>query len=81
MKLKVKINIEVEVEVEGKFFPEKYGSFYKSNGDPGEPPEQAQFEIHNVKWDSLDITEKLDKEGFDWNSLEEEIIEIIENEG
>jgi hypothetical protein len=79
MKINIKVELELELEVEGNFYPKKYGTFYKSNGDPGDEPEAASFEIQKVKWGNIDITEKLDEKGFDWNALEEKCIETLEN--
>jgi hypothetical protein len=71
-KVKVKINLTFEVEVKGKYRKPFYGNYEN-------PPESAEFEIEKVEWQDKDITEILDKENFDWSSLEEEIIEIIQN--
>jgi len=73
------IYLEIEVEIEGSYSAGRPGTFYRSNGDPGDPPEPAEFEIHSVKWQGVDISPMLDKENFDWFALEEEILEDIEN--
>lgn len=76
-----KIYLEIEVEVTGEFSKGYYGSFYRSNGDPGDPPEPDSFEIRGIRWNGLDITEQLDKDGFDFSSLEEECVEeIVDND-
>jgi hypothetical protein len=76
--IKKTIYIEIEVEVEGKYIKEQPGSFYRSNGDPGDPPEPAQFEIQSVKHGNKDITKHLDDINFDWYALEEEILDEID---
>lgn len=80
MKISKKITLEIEVEIEGKFYEGSPGSFYRSNGDPGDPPEPSSFEINKVIWDGLDITKNLDQIDFDFYSLEEECINDIENQ-
>ena len=39
--------VEVEVTVRGKFYPGNPGSMYRANGDPGDPPESDDVEIHS----------------------------------
>ncbi len=70
----------VNVDVRGSFTPAFAGSFYRSNGDPGDPPSDAEFEIKKVFIGSLDITEFLPKD-FDWSELEAKCIEQLESEG
>lgn len=77
--LKKKIYLEIEVEVNGIFYAASPGSFYDRNGDPGDPPEPASFDIKNVIWNGLDITKQLDNSDFDFYSLEDDCIEIIED--
>lgn len=72
-----KIYLEIEVEVTGDYTKGSPGTFYRSNGDPGDPPEPETFEIKSVIWNGLDITEQLDEDNFDFSSLEEECIEEI----
>lgn len=79
MKIIKKITIELEVEINGKYSKGSPGSFYNSNGDPGDPPEYPEYEIHSVTYDKKDITEMLESANFDWQQLEEEIIQDIEN--
>lgn len=81
MKLTKTIYLEIEVEIEGNHSPGRPGTFYRSNGDPGDPPEPEEFEIQSVKWQGVDISSMLDKENFDWSSLEEEILEDISDRG
>lgn len=73
------IYLEIEVDVEGNFSPGSPGTFYRSNGDPGDPPESAEFEIEKVIWQGVDIAPMLDKENFDFSSLEEDCIADIED--
>lgn len=72
----VKLYLELEVEVTGEYTPEKPGTFYRSNGDPGDPPEYAEFSIQKVECKGVDITKILSDD--DWSSLEESCIEDIE---
>lgn len=76
--VKIEINLTIEVEVKGKYYKGSDGTFYKSNGDVGDPPEPAEFEIREILWQGKDITEMLDKENFDFQSLELDCIEKIE---
>jgi len=76
----VERSIEITVAVSGKYHPEVGGSFYRSNGDPGDPPEPAEFEIHKVTFAGVDITEALDASGFDWSSLEDAILDDCEED-
>lgn len=76
----VERRIEITVEVSGKYHPEIGGSFYRENGDPGDPPEPAEFEIHKVTLAGVDITEALDASGFDWSSLEDTILDECDGE-
>ena len=76
----VERSIEITVAVSGKYHPEVGGSFYRSNGDPGDPPEPAEFEIHKVTFAGVDITEALDASGFDWSSLEDTILDDCEED-
>lgn len=39
---------DFELNVSGLYSPGRPGSFYKRNGDPGDPPEPAEFEIDTV---------------------------------
>ena len=75
----VERSIEITVAVSGKHHPEVGGSFYRSNGDPGDPPEPAEFEIHKVTFAGVDITAALDASGFDWSSLEDAILDDWED--
>ena len=68
------------MDVIGQYIKGHPGSFYRSNGDPGDPPEPDQFEITNVIWDGLDITENLSNDNFDFYSLEEDCLEDIKDE-
>ena len=79
MIIKTKILIEVDVTVEGKYYKGKEGTFYSSNGDPGEPPEPSEFTISSVKLDNKDITSFLEEVNFNWDELEEKCIENFEN--
>jgi hypothetical protein len=76
--MKLKINIEIEVDVEGRFTKGDPGCLYLSNGDPGHEPTPDEFEIHSVKWDDIDITDKLQQE--DYNFIEDNYIDAIKNQ-
>lgn len=68
----IKINLEIEVDVIGNYAKPYSGSY-------DQPPEPSEFEIINVLWQGNDITESLDKENYEWNDLENQCIEEIEN--
>jgi hypothetical protein len=73
--------ITLTVEVEGNYSPEFLGTFYTSNGDPGDPPEPSEYEITSIKLLSgTDITKILDDNNFDWQVFEQDCIAEIENE-
>ena len=72
----VKLYLELEVDVTGHYIPEKPATFYRSNGDPGDPPEYAEYSIHKVECKGIDITNILSDD--DWSSLEESCLEYIE---
>lgn len=76
-----KIYLEIDVEVTGEYIKGHSGSFYRSNGDPGDPPEPDMFEIKSVVWNGLDITKQLDQDDFDFVSLEEDCLDnVIDSE-
>jgi hypothetical protein len=79
-KITMKIQLEIEVEVEGKYYKGSPGAKYRWNGDPGDAPEPPEFEISEVLWQGVDITEMLNEENFDFSSLESDCIEAINNE-
>jgi hypothetical protein len=37
-----------EVVVRGRYFPGSQGTMYLANGDPGDPPEPEDVEIHSA---------------------------------
>lgn len=79
MKIRKTITIEIEVDIEGNYYKGTNGTYYRSNGDPGDPPEPPEYEIQSVIFNKQDITQLLDEANFDWQQLEEEIIQDIEN--
>lgn len=79
-KVTVKLYLEIEVEVEGTYHKGSPGSFYRANGDPGDPPEPPEFEIHEVSWQGVNITEMLDKENFDFVSIESDCLDNLHNQ-
>ena len=50
----------VELECEGVYTRGRPGTMYKRNGDPGYPPEDAEFELEAVRVGGVDIGEMLD---------------------
>ena len=77
----IEITIIATVEVDGVYYPEKQGTYYRSNGDPGDPPEAAEFCIDKISWQGMDITRALNNEGYDFASLEDEIVnKLIDQE-
>jgi len=50
----------VELECEGVYTRGRPGTMYKRNGDPGDPPEDAEFELEAVRVGGVDIGEMLD---------------------
>ena len=40
--------VEVDVEVRGVYYPGSPGTWYRRNGDPGDPPEPAEWELTSV---------------------------------
>lgn len=59
MKVNVSIVIEgedVEFEVEGSYTQGHPGTMYRSNGDPGDPPDPAEFAIESIK-PEMDLTQ------------------------
>lgn len=69
----IKISIEIEVDVKGKYHP-------ASNGSYEQPSESSEFEISEVWWQGMDITDMLDKEGYDFTEMEEQCREQVEDE-
>lgn len=67
----------ITVTVLGKYTPVRYGVRYTPNGD-GYPDEPAEFAINKIIHKGIDITESLDKSGFEWNDLEVKILNMIE---
>lgn len=39
---------EIEVDVEARYTPGNPGTWYRSNGDPGDPPEPAECDILSI---------------------------------
>jgi hypothetical protein len=72
-KVTVKISIEIEVEVFGKYIPASSGTYEQ-------PPESSEYCIDKVLWQDKDIAEMLYKEDYNFDYLEEQCIEQIENE-
>jgi hypothetical protein len=74
--MKIKIQLEIEVDVDGTYHPSDPGKWTLSNGDPGYPPEPAEYEINKVMWGDLDITKMLS--GDDFNEIEYTILNNLE---
>jgi len=62
--------VKLKVTIIGNYTPPKAGCWYRSNGDPGDPPEDAEFEIEQVLFMGIDITTQLEVNDFDWYALE-----------
>ena len=60
--------------VEGFYEPGEDDRWSDANGDPGTPGVGATFEITNVYFYGIDITQALKKDRFDFDMLEQEII-------
>jgi len=50
----------VELECEGVYTRGRPGTMYKRSGDPGDPPEDAEFELEAVRVGGVDIGEMLE---------------------
>lgn len=48
---------ERDCQVQFKYWPGHPGTWYRRNGDPGDPPEPAEVEVTSVTVDGWDITE------------------------
>ena len=64
---KATIILEIDVDVTGVFYKE-IGATYLT------PPEPAYFEILKVEYEGIDITKLLDAAKYDFESMEEDII-------
>lgn len=53
---------EHEARILAKYWPGRPGSFYKRNGDPGDPPEPDEAEILSVSLFGLDFTNIIPQE-------------------
>lgn len=62
---------EPQVSVEANYYPGSPGSMYRSNGDPGDPPEDDEVEVTKIV--RLDTGEELD-----WDSLPESCKDKLE---
>ena len=62
---------ELEVEISYNYHKGFEGRWY---GDVPEPPEPASVEIVSIKLFGIDITQRLDEMGFDFQTLEDEIL-------
>jgi hypothetical protein len=64
-----------EVDVAARYYHGTLGSFYRSNGDPGDPPEPGEVEIMKVVLDGKNILSLLSE-----NDLEH-LTCVVENTG
>lgn len=64
---------ENELRVLGTYYPGSPGSMYKRNGDPGDPPEDPEFDIHHI----FDGDKEVTQEFIDDEDLYEAILEKI----
>lgn len=60
-----------ELIVTGDYSPYHPGTMYRRNGDPGDPPEPAEFSISQVLSDGSDITAECDLVDLELRCLEE----------
>lgn len=53
-------NEEIEITVSYKYTSGTLGTMYNRNGDPGDPPEAAEVDIHTIKSsDGKDLTNSI----------------------
>ena len=71
-------DIKVMVTVIGKHTEGKAGCWYRSNVDPGDPPEDPEFEVEKVLFMGVDITKQLEENNFDWYALEMQCLEELD---
>ena len=58
LEIKYTLPDDSECSVEFRCYPGHPGSWYRRNGDPGDPPEPAELEIISVKRGGADITDE-----------------------
>ena len=46
---------DIEVEIDADYSPGFAGSWYRNNGDPGDPPESAEITINSIMGDNGEI--------------------------
>lgn len=51
----------VTLDCEGDYSRGRPGTWYKRNGDPGDPPEDASFDLCAVRVSGVDISEMLEE--------------------
>lgn len=77
---KMTLSIEIEVEVGGEYYNGCDGTFYRSNGDPGDAPEPPEFDILSILWHEVNIAPMLFKEGnFDFQLLSSDCIDKLKS--
>lgn len=67
---KATIILEIDVDVTGVFHKE-IGATYLT------PPEPACFEIQKVEYEGIDITKLLDAANFDFEQMEQDVLEEL----
>jgi len=60
------------------YYPGFPGSMYKSNGDPGDPPEDAEIEFISAFLNGEDVLDKLSPRGLE--DIREECLEYAEED-
>lgn len=83
IEVKTKKGKKVYISIEGNFTPWKPQRNYNRNGDPGEPEEAATFEIRQIMFDNIDVTDHVDflddlVNAAIWQALENEALKSFE---
>jgi len=65
------------LEISGEYFPGSPGSMYKRNSDPGDPPEDAEFDFHTITFHGHDMTLLFDDFDGDQKGIYRELEDIV----
>jgi len=77
----IKLSHDLELEIEGNYTPEEPMVWTLSNGDPGYPGSESEFEINDIKITKgtlLDLIDNLNGNLDLWDYLTELTIKQIE---
>lgn len=78
--MNVSINFKgYELECVGDFFPGEPCRMYEQNGDPGHPGAPAEFEVHEIKIEGVELFELFDNLNL-IDEIEDLILEKIAND-